>query len=201
MATYRPVKKWFVPLLAVLLGLWLGFSVFPSQQEYQYNTWGEELDQLKTKSYQVETEYKIDGELASHSEGYWSKERSHFQVRTPVSDDTMFHFDIYFEGDYFYVKAGDDWQQGEAPHRVLEEIAPLDDFFTWSKSLLEEADEVRKTDNGASTTYTASFDSFDQFDFRGTTLEKQADTTLVMNLEDDQLQSIIFEVQPERPDD
>jgi hypothetical protein len=201
MATYRPVKKWLVPLVAVLLGLWIGFSAFPSQQEYQYSTWKEELDQLKSKSYQVETEYKIDGVLASNSEGYWSKNRSSFQVQTPVSDDTMFHFDIYFKGDHFYVKAGDEWQQGEAPHRVLEEIAPLNDFFKWSQSLLEEADKVRKSDNGQRTTYIATFESFNAFDFRGTTLEKQVDTTLVMNLDDDQLQSIVFKVKPKRPDD
>jgi hypothetical protein len=61
MVTYKPIKKWLVP---IVLGFWIGFSVFPSQQEYQFKRWVNDLVELQDDNYKVKTVYKRDNQLS-----------------------------------------------------------------------------------------------------------------------------------------
>ncbi len=201
MVIFRPIKKWLIPLAAIFLGTAAGFVFFPSQQEYHYKSWQSELNKFSNESYQVSTGYKLDGKLASESTGAWSKERSEYKVSTPVSDESTFTFTVFFSKDQFYVQSGGDWNKGQAPHRVLNELAPLDDMFEWSKTVLKEADEIKQIKKQGTTVYTAVFHAFDKLDFRGIMLEDQKDSTLVMTVKGDQLSSIVFHLKTKRPED
>ncbi|MFC7061507.1 hypothetical protein [Halobacillus seohaensis] len=199
MGTFRPIKKWFIPLIAIITGTLVGLSFFPSHQEHKYNEWLEELEAFNKRSFTIETEYRKDRETVSYSSGYWSANRSTYHVTTPVSNDSIFEFDVFFEKEHFFTLAGGEWRQGEAPHRIIKELTPLDDFFSWGKLLLKEADKIEKKVKETKTLYKATFHSFDHMDFRGVTLNEQSQTTLIMTLEGGQLHSLNFEVKPIRP--
>jgi hypothetical protein len=34
MDTSKPIKKWVLPIISIIIGLGIGFSAFPSKQEY-----------------------------------------------------------------------------------------------------------------------------------------------------------------------
>ncbi len=203
MATFRPVKKWLVPLTGVLLGLLIGFTLFPSQQEFEYKRWMKHLESLENGTYRIETKYTLDeASEVTTSRGYWSKERSTYRVSTPVTDGTAFTFDVYMEGDRFFVHSGDEWIQGEHSHPIWNELSPLDNPFQWGKDILPNADEIYKIEKSKEhVVYRAVFHHLNAFDFRGTSLQEQEGTDLTMELADGLLQSMTFTARPIRPDE
>lgn len=199
MGIFRPWKKWLIPVLAAGVGFAVGFQLLPSKQEHLYQGWLTTLDNLAIKQYKIETLYQKDGQEVASSEGVWSTERSNYQVITPVSDGSEFAFAVYFEGDRFYIHSGDMWRQGESPHRIVEELSPLDHPFRWSELLLQEVDQIQMNEEGSKVSYTAQFNDLSGFDFRGILLKEQLKTNLMMVIENDELQSITFEAQPIKP--
>jgi hypothetical protein len=143
--------------------------------------------------------YHRDNQQVAGSEGHWSSERSNYHVGTPVSDGSEFAFDVYFEGEHFFIYSGDMWRQGKSPHRIVEELSPLDHPFRWSKQLLQETEQLQISEEGSKVTYMAQFNDLSGFDFRGILLKDQLETTLTMVMENDELHSITFQAQPIKP--
>jgi hypothetical protein len=199
MGIFRPWKKWLIPVIAACIGFAIGFQLFPSKQEHLYQQWLTNLDHLSNKQYKIETYHQKDGKRVASSEGVWSRKRSNYQVSSPVSNGSYFSFAVHFEGNYFYIHSGNMWRQGESPHRIVEELSPLDHPFQWSKLLLQEADQLQMNEDGNKVTYIAKFDDLSNFDFRGTLLKEQLQTNLIMVIENDELQSITFEAEPIKP--
>jgi hypothetical protein len=157
------------------------------------------LDSLADKQYKIETFYHRDNQQVAGSEGHWSSERSNYHVVTPVSDGSEFAFDVYFEGEHFFIYSGDMWRQGKSPHRIVEELSPLDHPFRWSKQLLQKTEKLEVVKEGSRVTYTARFDDMDDFDFRGILLRDQLKTTFIMVTKNGELQSMTFQAQPIKP--
>jgi hypothetical protein len=199
MATYRPVKKWILPLLSIIIGLAVGYSVFPSEQQHRLKAWKTALEIYEGDSYSIETLYTRDDQIYSSSRGTWMKDIAIYDVTTPVSDDTNFNFTVYFLEDRIYVNSGDEWVYGERPHRLLQEFIPLDQPFTWVQDLLKHSDEIVIEKADFSITYRAFFKDFGDIEFRGVRLEKQKNTTLEMNIFNGQLDFIQLEAEPIRP--
>lgn len=201
MATYRPIKKWLIPLLAVAIGFSIGFSFLPSEQEYHYKKWHEAMEKAKDQSYEMQILYVRDEAVYSESTGFWSKDRSNFHISTPVSDDTTFEFDIYLEEKEFFVYSGGGWYKGDLPHRVVEELSPMDQPFEWVQSILKAADKITKNEQGDTEIYKAVFHSFNDIEFQGVLLKEQLDTTLTMELKDDHIVKLTFKARPKRPEE
>ncbi|QAS53688.1 hypothetical protein [Halobacillus litoralis] len=201
MGIFKPAKKWIVPLLAALIGIGAGLIFFPSEQEHHYRKWQSLLGGPQGHAYEISTFYSRDEETASKSRGYWSDARSSYNVQTPVSDESSFEFEVFIEEETFYVNSGGEWSKGNRPHRVIDELRPLDDPFSWVSSLIEEADSVEYSKKGGTVSYKAHFQSMNEVDFRGIMLKKQIDTTLTMSLVDGNWESLSLKAQPERPDE
>jgi hypothetical protein len=200
MATFKPLKKWLIPIVAACIGFSVGFLLLPSKQDHVFQQWLTILDSLAEQQYDIDTTYQRDGQRVAGSEGIWSTERSTYQITTPVSDGSEFSFSVYFEGSRFFIYSGEEWWQGESPHRFVQELSPLDHPFQWSKKLLQEADQLQINKQGNRVTYMAHFVVFNDIDFRGILLKDQLETTLTMVMENDQLRSIIFQAQPIKPE-
>lgn len=200
MVIYRPIKKWFIPLLAVIVGLSIGFFLFPSSQESHYNSWLTLLDDVSLDEYEVKSTYHFDDEIALTSEGFWSEELSKFSMSIPVSDDSQFSFDIYLEGEQLFVDSGGIWSQATSSHTFVNEMAPLDHPFAWMKDILAEADEIRYDKQGEITTFVAVFQRFHNYDFLGYLLKDQIDTTVKMTFDKNEAQSLLINMKPERHD-
>ncbi|WNF36291.1 hypothetical protein RJD24_17855 [Bacillaceae bacterium IKA-2] len=198
MVIYRPIKKWLIPLLAVILGLSIGLSFFPSSQEAHYNSWLKLLDDVSLDDYQVESTYYFDDEIALISEGFWSEDISKYSMSIPVSDDTQFSFDIYLEGEQLFIDSGGVWRQTTSSHTFINEMSPLDHPFAWTKDILAEADEIHYEKQGEITTFVAVFHSFTNYDFLGYLLIDQLETTVTMTFDKNEAQSLLINMKPEK---
>lgn len=199
MVTYRPVKNWLIPLVAIVVGTYIGFSIIPSHQEFDYHEWVKTIDKLENQPYEIETNFHKDQTTIAISKGYWSAKRSKYHVITPMSDVDNFVFDVFLEKQEFFIFSGNEWNKGEYPHRIIDELSPLDNPFQWIETLLKEADEVSKNTQGDKITYKAVFHSFNDLEFQGILLKKQNDTTLTMLIEKGRIRSISFEANPIKP--
>ncbi|PYZ92194.1 hypothetical protein CR194_15240 [Salipaludibacillus keqinensis] len=199
MATFRPIKKWLVPLLAIIGGFSIGFALFPTAQDHSYQTLVNLLDEASSSNYEVEAEYQFNNEIALTGKGYWSEELTKYSISSPVSDDTSFIFDIYLEGENFYVESDGNWSQATQPHSVIEQMKPLDDPFSWAKEILIEADQI--TRNKGEEVYTVYFEFLNDVDFMGYRLQEQESTELSISFSDDKIKEMYFKVVPVRPDD
>jgi hypothetical protein len=200
MDTYKPIKKWVIPILSIIIGLGIGFSVFPSKQEYYYNSWLKRLDHLQGDTYEVKTLYKRDDRIYSRSQGVWSPQLATYNIATPISDGTDFTFAIYFSEKKFYINSGEEWKFGEIPHRLLQEFIPLDHPFKWTKEILKNADKISVEKDEGQLTYRAYFNDLNDIEFRGVILQEQKGTRLEMNVQNGQIHSIKLTAKPIRPD-
>lgn len=198
--SYRPIKKWLVPLLAVIIGITIGYNLFPTKQEHLFKEWNKVLEHTENQTYQMKTIYEQDQRLVSEAEGYWGSKQFQFHVTTVVSDTSEFIFDIFLEDDRFFIHSDSMWFQGKTPHRIMNELSPLDHPFAWSKDILREADQIIKKKNKDHEEYQAVFESLNRFEFNNVFLEEQKNTTLTMTIENDQLTSIYFHAQPIKPE-
>ncbi|MBE4906869.1 hypothetical protein IMZ08_02200 [Bacillus luteolus] len=199
MVTYRPIKKWLLPLLSIIIGLAIGYTVFPSEQQHRLQVWEKALDIYENDNYAIETVYSRDDQLYSSSKGTWTNNRASYDVSTPVSDDTNFNFTVYFMEDKIYVNSGEEWVYGERPHRLIQEFIPLDQPFTWVRDLLKNADEIMIEKADFAVIYRAYFKNFNDIEFRGVRLEEQKNTTLEMTIFNGQLDTIELDAEPIRP--
>ncbi len=199
MGTYRPIKKWLLPLLSIIIGLAIGFSVFPSEQQHRLQAWEKALEIYESENFSIETVYTRDDQLYSSSIGTWMHDRASYDVSTPVSDDTNFNFTVYFMEDKIYVNSGEEWVYGERPHRLIQEFIPLDQPFTWVRDLLKNADEIMIDKADFSIIYRAFFKNFNDIEFRGIRLEEQQNTTLEMTIFNGRLDTIELYAEPIRP--
>lgn len=189
-----------LPLLSIIIGLLIGYTVFPSEQQHRLEAWEKALQLYEDEQYSIETVYTRDDQIYSSSKGTWTKNNASYDVTTPVSDDTDFNFAVYFYEDKIYVNSGEEWVYGKRPHRLLQEFTPLDHPFTWVRNLLQNAEEIVIEKADFSVIYRAYFKDFEDIEFRGVRLEKQKDTTLEMNLFNGELDFIQLEAEPIRPD-
>lgn len=201
MATFNPVKKWLIPLTAMIVGLSLGYLFFPSSQDYHYQQLMKLIDEQSSQSFETEAAYFFDGQEALTADGYWSKELTYFGVATPVSDNSSFHFDIYMESDHFYVESDGAWTQASIPHSIIAQMEPLDDPFTWAKKFLQNADQLLYSKTKDEKIYTGLFDKFTNTDFMGYRLKDQQDSQLSFVFSEGVLERIHINVEPIRPDD
>ncbi len=195
------MKKWIIPLTAMIVGISIGFSFFPSSQDHHYNQLMTLINEQASRHFEMEGTYFFNEDKALSAEGYWSEELTMFRVTTPVSDDSSFIFDIYIEEDQFYVESNGDWTQASKPHSVIDQMAPLDDPFTWAKGFLENADQLVYTKEASEKTYTGIFDHMENADFMGYRLEKQNDSHLSFVFDEDVLKKMHISIEPIRPDD
>lgn len=200
MATYKPIKKWLLPLLSIIIGLSIGYALFLSKEDYQYSQWVTLLEDTETNRYQIESAYKWDNKVYSESQGVWSEGNSYYQITTPISDGDEFSFEAYVFEEQFYLKSSGQWFVGTFPHSFTEELAPLDNPFKWTVDLLKHAEQINKDKNGGHVTYKAIFKAFPSIDFRGTLLSKQDDTYLEMTFKRGEPFSLEWVVNPIHPD-
>lgn len=200
--SWRPVKRWLIPLVAVFIGLVGGYTLFPSEQDYDYKQWQQHIDQMEADyNYQISTIYTLNDQLISTSETTWSQEAVKIEVSTRISDETNFDLDLYFEEDLFFVQSGDMWLRADLPHRVEEEAAPLNQPFEWLRDVVSQADEVSVIRGNGLITYEAVFDSFRDLDFRGFHLQEQEHTYLRMVVQEDgHIELVSFFIEPIPPD-
>ncbi|HYK73496.1 MAG TPA: hypothetical protein VEV44_10340 [Pseudoneobacillus sp.] len=199
MVTFRPVKNWLIPLLAIMIGSFVGFSFLPSHQEFDYHQWIQRLNEFEQKSYQFETNFVKDDTNVFESRGLWSSKHSQLSIKTPVSDGSSFNFNVYLEKKQFFIFSGNEWKVGEYPHRFMEELSPLDNPFNWSKELLKNAYKITRIKHGEQETFKAFFHLLPEIELNGILLKKQKESSLTMVLEKGEIQSIIFEATPLRP--
>ena len=199
MVIYKPLKKWLVPSVSIVIGLSIGFFIFPSKQEYHLERWNEMLDGYQGLSFKVETLYNRDDQIYSYSQGSWSAELAEYDISTPISDGSDFTFSVYFTDDRLYINSGDEWKFGVRPHRLLQEFIPLDNPFAWTKELLKYADEISVEKENTHLTYRAYFNDLDDLEFRGVILQEQRNTILEMKVIDGDLSTIKLVAEPIRP--
>lgn len=199
MATYRPIKKVIIPIVAALIGLSLSLVFMPTKIDHLYKRWQRELDRLSEHAYRIESTYYLDDELASKEEGIWAQGDSHFAIEVNVSDQSVFAFSFTVEGERLFIHSGNEWRQSTTDERFIEEFAPLDHPFQWMKEMLVFADDIDLQKRDGRLEYIASFSSFDKVDFRGYFLEEQKEATLVWTVQDDELH-VRFNARPIRPD-
>lgn len=200
MATYRPIKKWLLPILAVLIGFLTGFSIFISKEDHAYSQWVALLTDFEKNTYTLDSNYKWDEKVYSQSHGIWSKDTSYYELTTPISNGEEFSIKTYLFADKFYVYSGRDWFSGNLPHRFMNELAPLDNPFQWTIDILKYAESVNREVDANTTIYHAVFKELPENDFRGTLLNKQENTYLSMTVKDGEPQSLKWVVNPIRPD-
>ncbi|WP_187254460.1 hypothetical protein [Alkalicoccus halolimnae] len=193
---WRPAKRWIIPVIAAVVGLAAGWLLFPTQQDYHYQELRSLIDEMEQTKFDVEATYEMDGETALQAAGSYSPGRSIYDISTPVSDDTTFDFTIYLEEETFYAESGGSWSRGERPHPITAEMSPLDDPFSWMKTILPEADELSKQGS----TITLFYNDLDDVDFQGYTLQEQEETTLVVDTSGEEM-TVTFTVNPVRPED
>ncbi|WP_442598904.1 hypothetical protein [Neobacillus sp. D3-1R] len=201
MVTFRPVKKWVIPILAIMIGSYIGFSFLPSHQEFAYKQWVQQLNKNEQKSYHVKTNFLKDDSIAFESNGYWSSKHSKFRIETPVSNGSSFQFDVYLEESQFYIHTGNEWRKGQYPHRFIEELSPLDNPFQWCKEILRNADKITRIKQGEKETYTAFFHTFPEIELQGILLKKQKNSSLSISFQKGQIQSMVFKAAPIRPNE
>ncbi|MFZ3577615.1 hypothetical protein [Virgibacillus sp. DJP39] len=199
MATYKPIKKWMIPLLSIIIGGGLGFALFPSNEDHDYNKWISMLETYEENTYQIDSIYQWDNIVYSKSQGIWSNQRSYYEIKTPISDGSEFSFETYLFTDKLYINTNDQWSFVTLPHRFTHELAPLDNPFQWIANLLKHADEFITNKSGDSVIYKATFKRFPAIDFRGTLLSKQKDTHLTMTIKEGEPVSLKWVVNPLRP--
>lgn len=165
----------------------------------EWNTFTDEWEQY---GYELYSTYTRDGKKASEEEGIWSENDSHFSLSSAVSDDTVFAFDLYIEGERLFIYVDENWHQGSTEDRFIHEFTPLDHPFEWMRELLLEADTVEKNDNPITNevTYVATFYEFDELDFRGYSFKDQENTTLTVVVVNDEPKKMSFHAIPIRPD-
>ena len=199
MVTYKPIKKWLIPSVSIVIGLSIGFLLFPSKQEYHLERWNEYLDGYQGQSFMVETLYKRDDQLYSYSQGSWSAELAEYDISTPISDGSDFTFTVYFTDEKLYINSGDEWKFGVRPHRLLQEFIPLDNPFVWTKELLKNAAEISVEEQNTHLTFSARLNDIDDLEFRGVILQEQRNTILEMKVIDGDLSTIKLVAEPIRP--
>lgn len=200
MVTYRPVKQIFILILALIIGMSLSFWLIPSKMDYEWNIWRNRTLEWETKDYEINGIYTFDGVKATTEVGDWSEGNSQFNLTSVVSDDSTFQFQVFFEDEKIFIDSGGKWLQTDINSRFVEELTPLYHPFEWIREILNEADKVERIKDGDKTTFRAIFDSFEEFDFRGTLLSKQHKTTLIVIEKNGVIQSVTFEARPIRPD-
>ncbi|MBP1949779.1 hypothetical protein [Virgibacillus litoralis] len=200
MAIYKPVKKWLLPLLSIVIGLSMGYALFLSKEDYQYSQWVTLLEDSQTNRYKIESAYKWDNNVYSKSQGIWSEENSYYQIATPISDGDEFSFEAYVFEEEFYLKSSGEWFVGTFPHSFTEELAPLNNPLKWAVDVLKHAEHISKNKNRDYVTYKATFKAFPSIDFRGTLLSKQDNTYLEMTFKRGEPFSLEWVVNPIHPD-
>jgi|SRR5690625_952356 len=200
MVTYRPVKKWLLPLLVVIIGIAIGFTFFPSKQDYHYKQWVSLLESNEKESFNIESVYYWDDQIYSQSEGVWTEQMSYFDIVTPFSDGSEFSFEAYLFTSEFYTNSNNEWFYGSLPHNFTDELAPLDNPFEWASDILQHAEQIYVKKEGDLITYEAVFEHYPEIDFRGTLLKDQNHTYLKMLFKDDIPVSFTWNVSPERPE-
>ncbi|MEQ6390206.1 hypothetical protein RZN22_12900 [Bacillaceae bacterium S4-13-58] len=195
----RLIKRWLYPFLALIIGIAVGYQLFPTKQDLIYKDWKDQLENAASESYKVNTSYVRDEKIYSESSGIWDPEMSNYKVVTPVSDDSVFTFSLYLTKEKFYVHDGLQWKYGELPHRISHEFKPLDQPFEWVLELLQHADSISRQKTNDGFIYTANFKHFDELDFRGLYLEEQGNTYLTMVVSKNGISSIAFIAEPIRP--
>ncbi|MCT8137788.1 hypothetical protein H1D32_08475 [Anaerobacillus sp. CMMVII] len=200
MATYKPIKRYLIPLVALFIGGSLAFLFVPSKMDYEWKIWRDQTIEWEKQHYAVKGSFTLNGEVVTNEIGDWSEENSHLNVSVVVSDDSVFEFQVVFQEERIYINSADTWYQNELSPRFVEEFAPLYQPFSWMRELLKEADRIEKNRGGELTTYTAFFDTFDKFEFRGYELSEQEQTSLTVIEKEGQIQSFTFDVNPIRPE-
>ncbi|ADU29603.1 hypothetical protein Bcell_1338 [Evansella cellulosilytica DSM 2522] len=198
MATYRPVKKWLIPLMAIIIGGSAGFYFFPSAHEYHYAQWMQMIEEAKELEYKVEGKYSFNDQPSFTSEGIWSEEKSFFTI---FSERTDYFFHIFIEENVMFVDRQGDWRQASRPHQVFAELSPLDHPFNWTVDMLSDAAKVNYEEDGNQKKYEAIFHEFHHVDVMGYELREQRDTRLEMVFEDNKLSSLIITIKPVRHDE
>ncbi|PRO66298.1 hypothetical protein [Alkalicoccus urumqiensis] len=199
MATFkkrRPVKAYLIPMIAAFAGITAGWLLFPTQQDYRYGELRSMLEDMEEESFDVEASYVMEEETALQASGAYGPERSMYSISTPVSNDSTFEFTIHVEEEAFFVESGGDWSRGQRPNPIIQEMSPLDDPFTWMKTILPEADSLETGDNWTRLHY----DVLDDVDFQGYSLQEQEETSLLVERSGEET-TVTFTVHPVRPED
>lgn len=189
-----------IPIVSLLIALSITLWLLPSRMDHQWKQLLARTKQWETTSYQIDSTFMYDKEKATTERGEWSLQKSHYQIAAIVSDDSSFDFQVYFEDEAFFVLSGDQWYQNKVNTRFVEELAPLDQPFEWVRQLLDEADKIEVITHGEQVKYKVGFNDFNEYDFRGSMLKEQEQSTLIISVIDNQIKSIVFDVQPIRPE-
>ena len=189
-----------IPIVSFLIALSITLWLLPSKMDHQWRQLVTLTKEWEKSNYQIDSTFMFDKEKATKESGEWSHQQSRYQIAAIVSDDSSFDFQVFFEDESFFVLSGGQWYQNKVKTRFVEELTPLDQPFEWVRQLLDEADKIEVITHGEQVKYNVGFNDFNDYDFRGSMLKQQENTTLVVSVIDNKIESITFSVEPIRPE-